>query len=410
MSNRLERFRKEMAAFEGAADPARSVERGHYVPHPKKSLADKIAGQIALRPASTHLLIGGIGSGKTTELLIARDRINELEDTYAHYLDVSLEADISQMKPGVLLAMVGVAISELVSDSDQENMGEFITTIRQLAYGYQETVYESMYDDDYWNDYYNDGSYDSDGNRVRVVEHTGLIPIRPKAPEEIKKLLEAIKYVKQVLSEKYGTIVLLLDGLDRLYKEEIFLRLIRDVKSLSEMGIGVVIIGPIQVAYSQYKNRLESAVNSFDYQPCFDVVRDPDARNFFANILAVRASEGFLGQSSVDGLIHYSGGMLRDLINLTQSAIQEAYLSGSDNLNEAHVEVAAQSFGRAKIFGISDEECDTMERVSKEGKFIPRTEEDIRLLVEGKILEYRYPELRHAVHPALSPLIKKSKV
>jgi hypothetical protein len=408
MSNRLERFRKEMAAFEGAADPARSVERGHYVPHPKKSLADTIAGRIAIRPASTHLLIGGIGSGKTTELLVACDRINELEDTYAHYIDVSLEADISQMKPGVLLAMAGVAISELVSDSDNENMGKSIETIRQLAYGYQEKVHESMWDD--YDDYYNDGSYDSSGQRFSVVEHKGLIPIRPKAPEEIKKLRGAINSVKQVVSEKYGAIVLLLDGLDRLYEDKLFVQLIRDIKLLSELGIGVVLIGPIHAVYSKHRSRIEITVDSFSYQPCFDVAKDPDARNFFAKILAVRASEGFLEQSSVARLIHYSGGMLRDLINLTQSAIEETYLSGSDNVNEAHVEAAAQSFGRAKVWGISDEELNTMEQVSKEGKFIPRTEEDISLLVDGKILEYTYPELRHAVHPALLPLIKKSKV
>ncbi|WP_254565687.1 hypothetical protein [Oscillatoria sp. HE19RPO] len=403
MSNRLERFRKEMAAFEGSADPARSVERGHYVPHPKKSLADTIAGRIAIRPASTHLLIGGIGSGKTTELLIARDRINELEDTYAHYLDVSLEADISQMKPGVLIAMAGVAISELVSDSDKENMHKSIATIRKLAYGYKENIYESLLDD-------SDEGYDSSGERVRVVERKGIIPVGPKVPEEIQKLLAAINSIKQILSEKYGTIVLLLDGLDRLYEDKLFLELIQDIKVLSDQGIGVVLVGPIQAAYSQYKTRFESLVNSVYYQPCFDVTKDPDARDFFAKILAVRASEGFLDQSSVERLILYSGGMLRDLMNLTQSAIQEAYLSGIDNLNEAHVEAAAQSFGRAKVFGISDEALDKMERVSKEGKFLPRTEEDIKLLVEGKILEYIYPELRHAVHPALSPLIIKSTV
>ncbi|MGL5195410.1 MAG: hypothetical protein ACRC8Y_17650 [Chroococcales cyanobacterium] len=400
MSNRLERFRKEMAAFEGAADPARSVERGHYVPHPKKSLADTIAGRIAIRPSSTHLIIGGIGSGKTTELLIARDLINELEDTYAHYLDVSLEADISQMKPGVLLAMVGVAIAELVSDSDHQNMDKSIETIRKLAYGYQDIIeHNTDYDDHGLPDSY-----------ISVVERKGIIPTGSKVPEEIQELLGAIKSLKEVLSEKHGKLVLLLDGLDRIDEIELFVQLIRDVKFLSELGMGMVLIGPIQSVYSKYKSSIEITVDSFSYQPCFDVAKDPSARDFFAKILTVRASEGFLGQSSVDRLIHYSGGMLRDLINLTQSSIEEAYLSGSDNLNEAHVEAAAQSFGRAKVFGISDEARDTMERVSREGKFIPRTEEDIRLLVEGKILEYRYPELRHAVHPALLPLIKKSKI
>lgn len=399
MSNRLERFRKEMAAFAGAADPARSVERGHYVPHPKKSLADKIAGQIALRPSSTHLLIGGIGSGKTTELLIARDRINELEDIHAHYLDVSLEADISQMKPGVLLAMAGVEISALVSETDNQNLIPSINIIQKFAYSYKQTILKiNWVNPEYQNPL------------VTVIDHPGMIPLRPETAIEIKGLQEAINTVKQGLAEKYGTLVLLVDGLALLYEDELFVQLIPDIEALSEIGVGVVLVGPIQAAYSKHRISLKNTVNLLFYQPCFDVAKDPDARDFFTNILAFRASEGFLDQSSVDGLIHYSGGMLRDLINLTQSAIQEAYLSGSDNLQPTHVEVAAQSFGRAKVFGISDEALDTLERVSREGKFIPRTEEDIRLLVEGKILEYRYPQMRHAVHPALSPLTQKSKV
>jgi len=400
MSNRLDRFRKEMAAFEGAADPGRSLDRGHYVPHPSKSLADTIAGRIALRPTSTHLLIGGIGSGKTTELLVARDRINELPDTYAHYLDISLDADISQMKPGVLLAVAAVAISKLIPETDNEDIRRSVRTIHDLAYGSQSMIDRAEYES-YYAEIYAD---------YIVAEHKGIIPVRSETPKEIKELLEAIDVIKQAAAEKYGTIVLLLDGLDRLDEDEKFAGLMRDVKTLSKCGFGVVLVGPIQAAYGKYRQRLENTVTSFSYQPCFDVERDADARNFLAKILAVRASEGFIEPSAADSLIHYSGGMLRDLINLTQAAIEEAYLSGSDNLQPTHVDAAAQSLGRNKLLGLSESEIEIMERVAKEGKFIPKTDAELRLLVAGRILEYRYPETRHAVHPAIIPLIEKVPV
>lgn len=391
MSNRRDRFRKEMAAFEGSADPRRSLDRGHYVPQPRRSLADTIAGRIELRPTSTHLLIGGIGSGKTTELLVARDRINELEDTYAHYIDVSLYADISQIQPGMLLAVAGLVLSELTKEIDDRELRIYKDLIRNLAYGYKVSALPKR-------------------NDANFTIHKGIITSQPEEPSKIKQLLEAINVVKQAAAEKYGNIVLLLDGLDRLYEADTLVQIVPDVKTLSEHGIGVVLVGPIQAAYSQHINLIENTVERVSYQPCFDVVRDAEARDFFAKILAVRASEGFIEQASADNLIYYSGGVLRDLVGLTQASIEEAYLCGSDNLQTAHVQVAVTVFSRPKIFGLSDEEVKILQQVSNEGKFIPRTKQEMRLLVSEHILEYRHPEIRHAVHPAIEPLIETVSV
>jgi hypothetical protein len=85
-----------MTAFEGAADPAKSIEHGHYVHAPGQLLVDQIAGRIALRPNSTHLLVGGIGSGKTTQLLVAKKQLEAVEDFLVFYVDVSRYTDISQ--------------------------------------------------------------------------------------------------------------------------------------------------------------------------------------------------------------------------------------------------------------------------------------------------------------------------
>lgn len=61
MTNRLHFYRNKMAAFEATSDPQRALERGYYVEHSQRSLPDRIAKRLALRPKSTHLLIGGIG-------------------------------------------------------------------------------------------------------------------------------------------------------------------------------------------------------------------------------------------------------------------------------------------------------------------------------------------------------------
>jgi hypothetical protein len=102
--------------------------------------------------------------------------------------------------------------------------------------------------------------------------------------------------------------------------------------------------------------------------------------------------------------------VLRDLISLTQSAIEEAYLADSDNVQASHVKAAALSLARGKLLGLSDKELEILQKVATEGKFIPRTDKDIRLLVTRRILEYEYPARRYAVHPTIIPIIQNIKV
>ena len=94
MSDRLKFFRRLMSAFEGTSNPQRAVEQGFYVNLPNNPVA-VITTKIALRPSSVHLLFGGIGSGKTTQLLLTQQALNELEDIKAIYVDVSLVGSIS---------------------------------------------------------------------------------------------------------------------------------------------------------------------------------------------------------------------------------------------------------------------------------------------------------------------------
>ena len=54
---------------------------------------------------------------------------------------------------------------------------------------------------------------------------------------------------------------------------------------------------------------------------------------------------------------------MRDLINLTQTSIEEAYLLDSDRLQEKHVEAAVDSLGRAKLLSISDKELEIIENL-----------------------------------------------
>ncbi|MEI6368243.1 MAG: hypothetical protein WCO49_00815 [Nostocales cyanobacterium ELA608] len=392
MSNRLKLFRERMAAFEGAANPSEAIESGYYVHAPGKLLVDTISGRIALRPSSSHLLLGGIGSGKTTQLLVACQQINEIEDTHAIYVDVSLYTDISQITSGVLTAIAGVELAKLIEDSEDENIIQSIDSIHTLANGY--TYYYNGYDD-----------YDSDSDLISIK---GIIPKKSEGYGIRLDLLELVSKLTKAASEKYGNIVFLFDGLDRLDDTKVFIKLVySDAKAISSVGIGLVLVGSLTAIYGNYRDTVDKSLDYFCYQPFFDVENDLEAYNFFEKIIQTRSSEDFIEESAIKILILSSGGVLRDFITLTQASIEETYLSGEDQVGQKQVLKAVDSFSRSQLLGVSDKELIILDQVIKTKTFIPRTDEDLRLLVRRLILEYREPKISYAVHPAIKQILEQ---
>ena len=397
MSNRLQIFRERMAAFEGAANPQEAIESGYYVPAPGKLLAEKLSARVALRPASSHLLIGGIGSGKTTQLLVACERLKEIGDNYPIYIDVSLYTDISQINPGVLTAIAGLELSNLLKDSKDSNIQFNINEIRKIAYGYYEKVniYQSKLD--------NIKQIQSE-----KIKHEGIIPPKHISPLQKNNLISILNKFVSHAKNQYENIVLLFDGLDRLNDDKTFPDIMNsEIKAISENNVGVVIVGPLSSIYRYNNNPIENSLDYFYRQPCFDIENDPEAYEFFVQILKTRSQDDFLEELAIDLLIKFSGGVLRDLINLTQAVIEETYISGDEKLLEKYVFDAVESFGKSQILGISNEELEILQNIMKKGKFIPRTEQDIKLLVTRRIIEYAYPNQRYAVHPAIVPIIEQ---
>jgi hypothetical protein len=381
-----------MAAFEGAANPSEAIESGYYVHAPGKLLVDTISGRIALRPSSSHLLLGGIGSGKTTQLLVACQQINEIEDTHAIYVDVSLYTDISQITSGVLTAIAGVELAKLIEDSEDENIIQSIDSIHTLANGY--TYYYDGYDD-----------YDSDSDLISIK---GIIPKKSEGYGIRLDLLELVSKLTKAASEKYGNIVFLFDGLDRLDDTKVFIKLVySDAKAISSVGIGLVLVGSLTAIYGNYRDTVDKSLDYFCYQPFFDVENDLEAYNFFEKIIQTRSSEDFIEESAIKILILSSGGVLRDFITLTQASIEETYLSGEDQVGQKQVLKAVDSFSRSQLLGVSDKELIILDQVIKTKTFIPRTDEDFRLLVRRLILEYREPKISYAVHPAIKQILEQ---
>ena len=339
--DRLERFRALRARLDPAGDPARALAEGAYVEQ-GRSVGGRIAAELMVSPASTHLLIGGVGSGKTTELLSAQARLNQVPDTVALYVDVSKGHDISKMVPGAIAVQVGLALGEWL-----------------------------------------------------------------QAPGPDSTDVPGIKEILAELSTRRKHAVVLLDGLDRMTDmaalEQVVLH---DVKALNELGLGLVLVGPLRALYGMDRT-VEARFDNFHYQPWIDLASSPEAETFLVNILQKRVPDEVLDRRGLEAMVHFSGGVLRDLLAIAQSACVEAYIDGSDVIGPAQAEAAIDSFGRKHMQGLRPADIAVLQRVREKGSFEHTSEDDLALLMTRRVLEYRVDgRPRYRVHPTIERFLR----
>ena len=388
MSDRLKFFRRLMSAFEGASNPQRAVERGFYVNLPNNPVGE-ITRRIELRPSSAHLLCGGIGSGKTTQLLLVQQTLNELEDIKAIYIDVSLIIDISDLRSGALIAIAGLELIKLLSDASKIKLREYKKTIEKIAYGNERNAFLS-------------GQLQKLPQNIESVAKEydkGLL--LTENHDKMEMLIQAFSNLKNVVKEEINSeLVFLFDGLDRLDDSNIFEFAINDVLEIERMGTGAVLVSSIVTIYSRRESILK--FGSFPcYLPYLDVFESVETQKFFSDVIDVRDPENFIDKDARIFLISKSGGVLRDLMSLCQAAIEEAYVDGSEKITEKHANQAVVTITRSKLVGITDFAIKTLRKVMNEESFSPRNFMDFELLLRGHILEYKYPRQRFGVHPIL---------
>jgi hypothetical protein len=104
---RREQFRIYMKAFNPTAPAREMIRAGLVIDDLHGSLFKHLAGRANLEPGSQQLLIGGIGSGKTTELLLAEKVLRDDASAISLYIDITAETDLSGFNDGALLAGFG---------------------------------------------------------------------------------------------------------------------------------------------------------------------------------------------------------------------------------------------------------------------------------------------------------------
>lgn len=353
-----------MGRFEPSADPRNAVDRGFYVPRPGRSLAEQLASRLEIKPSASHLLVGGIGSGKTTQLLVAQEKLAANEDVCAIDIDVSLSVDPGRVDSEALLAVVGL------------ELGQWL--------GNDQRVPDQIAALDYLKNYLDFPHLDAfDG------------------------LLERVGRLHLALTRRYPHVVLFIDSLDRLSDLNAFASLVEGaIKRLHALGIGIILVGPLSSLYGLGRTTADHFDRSW-HLPTVDVQNDIEGRDFLLRVLRARDPGGLIRPEAAEKLAALSGGVMRDLIGLTQAAAEEAYVDGADHIERIHVETAADLFGRKQLVGLDSKELEVLQRVRTKGMFVQTSEKDLALLATRRVLEYANGRPRFAVHPTIETLLSQ---
>jgi len=395
-----------MARLAPAGSPAHAIEHGLYVERPGQSAVSLISARLELDPAAAFLLVGAVGSGKTTELLMTAKKLSELDDVRAFFIDVSAMHDIKKMHAGTLIAVAGLKLAEQLSD-DEEDVGALAARneLLEIAHGYG--YFEP--DDD-------DELPSNEEPPHDWIDVPGAVE-RPKT--EAHRIASKVKHRSQLLFRMCAPlrkdrphIVLVFDSLDRKINLDEFKQIFwEDVAALQRVGVGVLLTAPLAIMYGQSRIMVQEFFQDRSFLQTAVDVQEGRGIDFLTRVIRARAPADMIPDDVCRTLAQASGGALRDLIALGHSSIQEAYGAGADEVKTKHVERAAKNFGRQFLVGLSETGYRMLSDLHKNGKFFGTTDEELDLLATRRIIVYYADDgdMRYAVHPTIEPLLDLSE-
>jgi hypothetical protein len=124
------------------------------------------------------------------------------------------------------------------------------------------------------------------------------------------------------------------------------------VSRLQALGIGVILVGP-PTAFDGIRRTARDRFDDAWHLPTVDIQNDTEGHAFLLGMLRARDTKGFLRSDVAERLAALSGGVVRDLIAMTQAAGEEAYVDGADRVELHHVETAGENLARTRRFAIA---------------------------------------------------------
>src|SRR5712692_7897338 len=97
-----------------------------------------LADSAELSPGTQMALVGGIGSGKTTELLLTQKVLSRHADAVNIFVDLADYTNLNELNTGAILATAGIQLYSRLKKAGKEPPKEVTsahTNLRELAFG-----------------------------------------------------------------------------------------------------------------------------------------------------------------------------------------------------------------------------------------------------------------------------------
>ncbi len=408
-ATRQERYRAFMRRFNPTAPPRRCIEEDLIVEEPSEKFA-RFAARADLDTGSQQLIVGGIGSGKTTQLMLAERWLSKRDNTVPIYVDVSAETDLATLKAGAVLASLGLHLANQVKADSRvtADVKKASDQIDAFAFGKTDRVWIQDLEPDYEPDYEPEppdpDDWEPPGHYVKRKTPGKLVPRFPAMDRSIRDIRDPLALLTSAVRAHGKVVVAILDGLDRLMSPEKFWQVVhQDFRVLRELEISVLVAGPLSALFGQAR-----PITDYVDETHHLSVHNPAYSKFPMEILRRRNAQELMEDAESESLCRSSGGVLRDLISLARNAAQEAYLDEGERIDQSHLSKAIRQLGEGYLIGLGHNHLAALGRLQEGGAFSTGNALHMELLVTRRVLEYQEPKPRYVVHPALAPLLEGS--
>ncbi len=405
-TDRRQRFRTFMRRFNPTASARLAITEGIIYESPARSLFKKLSTTADLALGSQQLVVGGIGSGKTTELLLAEQVLARNEQMLPVYIDVSAETDLSDMSSGTLLASLGLHVWRSIKSKFEipDSLSKVHEELRNIAYGYEKHVWIPYEEPDEDPDY-EPHEPDQEPGYFDIVAIKGkLKPPFPALKRDVVNLAKLVEQLTAFLKQQGIEIVVIFDGLDRLVKADQFWTVAeQDLRAMKRLEISVLAAGPLSIMYGEGR-QIKDYFDDVHYLP--PVVADPKLSTFLFEVLRLRRADELMQPDQMQRLCLASGGVLRDLISLGRNAAENAYLDDSDSITASNMDRAIEQLGNSYLLGVGTRQNSILQKMMQGEGFSPSGSDSMELLITRRVLEQ--PGSRYEVHPALASVLSKT--
>lgn len=367
--DRLQRFRAAIKNV-GSTAAEGGVRDELIVAHEDFMRGSEIAGRLELDPSARVLVVGGIGTGKSTQVAAAARRLEQ------SMLVVRIAEDRPQ--------------ADRATDELTENWAPTVAFFGQVMPQILRSPWSGT------------------TNESELVAQV-------RANEAARSGVRVLEYVLASM-DSFGAacarwpICIVVDGKDRMTLNQFCLEWSILHRGLVDATCGTIVVGPPDFPFGQDIQDPRFVSQQFVFIEPLPVQQKPAARAALIDILQRRLADLVaVDRDALGMIVDLSSGVVRDALHLLELALNHAFSVGRDSVTIRSVEIAHEEYVRSRLFGLSASAGARLrERLNSRAWTL--CDDDERYLYRRGLLVAQYDEekrLSYVVHAAIAPMLPK---